>query len=131
MPLSYYLRLPQDGERPNHPPSNSSGVNTLAFWNTHLEAGLRFSIPKYLCEISNLFQVPLNQFVPNEIRAMISLFMLIKGNGGEPTAKMFFFEYVCKSVCPLFYVCGRFPNECKFLGKVSNVNKDSGIIGFL
>lgn len=82
VPSSYILQIPAAGERPSHPPLSSSNIKTLAFWHAHLEAGLRFPIHPYLCEIADFFQVPLNQFVTNAIRAMLSFFKLIKGNGG-------------------------------------------------
>lgn len=119
IPSTYRILLPAHSDRPNSPPPSC-----LTFWHAQFEAGLRLPIPKFLYQISNLYKVPLNQFVPNAIRMMISFYALIKGNGGKPTADLFFSQFSCKSSGPFFCVCSRVKGRCTFLGSVPNINKD-------
>lgn len=99
IPPSYRILLPTPDDRPN-----LNSPSYIAFWHAQFEAGLRLPAPKFLCQISNLYKIPLNQFVPNAIRMMISFYALIKGNGGKPIADLFFSQFTCKSTGPFFYV---------------------------
>lgn len=85
---------------------------------------MRLPIPKFLYQVSNLYRVPLNQFVPNAIRMMILFYALVKGNGGKPSADLFFSQFNYKSSGSFFYVCSHVRDRCTFLGSVPNINKE-------
>lgn len=107
---NFSIWIPHKNECPNF----TIGL-TLAFWGEQLHVGLLFPIPRYLCQISKLIGVPLNQFT-NVLRMMIVFFILVKGKGGEPDVDLFFTHFACKYIGVFFfYVCGREWRGCAHL----------------
>ncbi|KAL0462460.1 UNVERIFIED_CONTAM: hypothetical protein Slati_0133600 [Sesamum latifolium] len=72
----------------------SPQTNCLSFFLAQVRAGLRFPIPSFYQEVAQLFQVPLNQLVPNSFRIMASFYMIFRING-HPVSAQIFSQYFC------------------------------------
>ncbi|KAL0416461.1 UNVERIFIED_CONTAM: hypothetical protein Slati_3478000 [Sesamum latifolium] len=72
-----------DGRAPSPP------ANCLSFFVAQLQSGLRFSIPSFYRDVAHLFQVPLNQLVPNSFRIMASFFMVFHFNEYPVSTQVF------------------------------------------
>ncbi|KAL0410825.1 UNVERIFIED_CONTAM: hypothetical protein Slati_3672200 [Sesamum latifolium] len=64
--------LGPDGRAPSPP------ANCLSFLAAQLRSGLRFSSSFFYCDVARLFEVPLNQLVPNSFTIMASFFMIFR-----------------------------------------------------
>ncbi|KAL0447818.1 UNVERIFIED_CONTAM: hypothetical protein Slati_1909700 [Sesamum latifolium] len=82
----------------------SPQTNCLSFFLAQVRAGLRFFIPSFYQEVAQLFQVPLNQLVPNSFRIMASFYMIFLFNG-HPVSAQIFSQYFClKSASREFFL---------------------------
>ncbi|KAL0411718.1 UNVERIFIED_CONTAM: hypothetical protein Slati_3761500 [Sesamum latifolium] len=82
----------------------SPQTNCLSFFLAQVRAGLRFSIPSFYQEVAQLFQVPLNQLVPNSFRIMASFYMIFRFNGHPVSAQIFSQCFCLKSASRGFFL---------------------------
>ncbi|KAL0449100.1 UNVERIFIED_CONTAM: hypothetical protein Slati_1466400 [Sesamum latifolium] len=87
-----------DGRAPFSP------ANCLSFFIAQVRSGLRFPIPAFYREVAHLFQVPLNQLVPNSFRIMASFFMIFRFNEYPVSAQVFSQCFHLKQADPGFFL---------------------------
>ena len=89
IPREYGIIIPTPDDRPHRPPDNC-----VTFFKDQLIGGLRFPIPPFLIEISQYFDIPLQQFAPNAFRYLCGTYMLFRLRDIPPTPQNFFmFSY--------------------------------------
>ncbi|KAL0439396.1 UNVERIFIED_CONTAM: hypothetical protein Slati_2422600 [Sesamum latifolium] len=99
IPSSLVIYTPgPDGHAPFPP------ANCLSFFIAQVRSGLRFPIPSFYSEVAHLFQVPLNQLVPNSFRIMASLFIIFRFNEYPLSAQVFSQYFLLKQADPGFFL---------------------------
>ncbi|KAK6139694.1 hypothetical protein DH2020_026562 [Rehmannia glutinosa] len=118
IPDSYELRLPGPTDVPYSPPSGFA-----CFFVEQLEAGLRFPVPDLICRISRSFGISLTQLVPNSIRLLVSLSMILQHSQEVPTPQLWrtFYQAKTSSTPGFFYFTSR--GLAKFIDGTPSSNK--------
>ncbi|KAL0420853.1 UNVERIFIED_CONTAM: hypothetical protein Slati_3108200 [Sesamum latifolium] len=99
IPDSQIIYTPGPQARAPFPPANY-----LAFFLAQVQAGLRFPIHSFYQEVAQLFQVPLNQLVPNSFRIMASFYMVFRFNGYPVSAQVFSQYFYLKTASRGFFL---------------------------
>ena len=92
IPREYSILIPKPDDHPHRPPANC-----MTFFKDQLIGGLRFPIPPFLIEVSQYFDIPLQQFAPNAFHYLCGTYMLFHLLDIPPTPKIFSCSLILKN----------------------------------